>query len=150
MSRPREIDVGHPQAGVIEQLDDLVAVELPPFDEHTGDVVDRLPVVRDQDMGAHVRLAEQLGRHDALVWSARTPAIGSCWNGPPVPERRMICVPICWKRLIDLLAGLVPVASRSGSSRSTRSGAIAQEPTIHAARAVALWTSPPTPVEFSP
>jgi hypothetical protein len=33
---------------------------------------------------------------------------------------------------------------------SGASGAIPQAPTIHAARPVALWTSPPTPVEFWP
>ena len=41
-------------------------------------------------------------------------------------------------------------AGRSSMAAALGPGAIAQEPTIQAARAVALWTSPPTPVEFSP
>ena len=45
-----------------------------------------------------------------LCGSDRTPAIGSCSNGPPVPERRMICVPICSKRFM--------IFSRASSSSS--------------------------------
>ncbi len=63
----------------------------------------------------------------------------------------MICVPICSKRfMIFSRAASSSSAVSKRPSRSTRSGAIAHDPTIHAARAVALWTSPPTPVEFSP
>jgi hypothetical protein len=63
----------------------------------------------------------------------------------------MICTPISSRRPYNLWrssASSSPEAKRPFSSIGL--GPIAQWPTIQAARAVALITSPPTPVEFSP
>ena len=69
-------------------------------------------------------------------------------DGPPF-VRFMIWIPISSKRFM-----IFSRASRASSSSappfsSMCSGPIAEAPTMKAARAVALWTSPPTPVEFS-
>ena len=61
----------------------------------------------------------------------------------------MICRPITWKRFSTRLRASSSVSSSSGTT-SNGSGPIAEAPTIQAACAVADWTSPPTPFEFSP
>jgi hypothetical protein len=60
----------------------------------------------------------------------------------------MICVPIFWKRF--MMRSRASSSDSSSQRNSTYSGAMPHAPTIHAARSVAAWTSPPTPVEFSP
>ena len=61
----------------------------------------------------------------------------------------MICVPILSKRFITRSRACSSLSSSIGVT-SIGSGPIAAAPTISAACAVALWTSPPTPLEFSP
>ena len=83
--------------------------------------------------------------------SPRTPPSGSpCM---PPPDRFMIWSPIrwyFWAISSRTSSSVLPFSGLKPSVNRIRSGAIAQAPTIQADRAVALWTSPPTPVEFSP
>ena len=82
--------------------------------------------------------------------SESTPPIGFWSNGPPpLPVRFMICTPIFSKRFMIALAGLVLVLVVERDDRDG-SGPIAEAPTMNAAWVVALMTSPPTPLEFSP
>ena len=61
----------------------------------------------------------------------------------------MICRPIVSKRFSTRSRASSSLSSSSGVTVKG-SGPIAEAPTIHAAWAVADWTSPPTPFEFSP
>jgi len=105
--------------------------------------------VEDEVVSRHVGLAEDLRGELALVPVASTPEIGFSENGPPPLVRFMIPTPISWKRFMIRARACSSVSSSSGVT-STRSGPIAEDPTMNAACAVADWTSPPTPFEFSP
>ena len=70
-------------------------------------------------------------------------------NGPPPLVRFMIWSPIDSKRFSTRARASSSLSSSSGVTVNG-SGPIADAPTIQAACAVADWTSPPTPFEFSP